>query len=141
MIQLEERGYKYDFCPLGVSGCLTDNGAPNEDMGKLVQKWNELYGDKIEVRITTLEDFFSRVEREALPVYKGDFTDWWADGVQLMPNAVMVFREAQRMFVTAQNLNKALNVLDEKLVDECAYALIMFAEHTWGYLNSIWEPH
>ncbi len=137
---LEERSYPYDFCPIGISGYLTDNAPPNINISKLAESWNLLYGGKIELIPATLEDFFEKVDAtNNLPVYKGDFTDWWADGIASTPEALKLFKEAQRMLLTVKRLCPE-NMLNKELYDKCEYALTMFAEHTWGYDKSVSHP-
>lgn len=43
--------------------------------------------------MATLEQFFQEVEKQAkdIPVYRGDFTDWWADGIGSTPQPVKLY--------------------------------------------------
>ena len=66
-----------------VSGCITDNAPPNEAIAKRVQELNKIYDGKIQFRMVTLDWFFDYVRMNCndIETYKGDWPDWWADGV------------------------------------------------------------
>ncbi|MBQ9415721.1 MAG: hypothetical protein IJU20_02635 [Clostridia bacterium] len=140
--RLKESGYPYDFCPLGISGVFTDNAPPNFDVAELLELWNARHGDTIEVHMATLEDFFSRVREieKDLPVVRGDWTDWWADGVGTTPGPLKLFREAQRMYHASLAVDPGRNRISRKAEDELVHNLMMYAEHTWGYYASVSEP-
>ena len=73
--------------PFMVSGAITDNAPPSKEIARRVNKLNEYYKGKIHFQMATLEQFFQEVEKQAkdIPVYRGDFTDWWADGIGSTP--------------------------------------------------------
>lgn len=140
--QLEREDYPYNFVPIAVSGIITDNAPPNGKIMDFINKWNLEFGYKVEIEMTTLSDYFNilRSQSENIPIYKGDWTDWWADGVGSTPAATKHFREAQRKYSICRRLDKE-NILGSKnLLDKAKYNLMLYAEHTWGYSASISEP-
>lgn len=140
--KLDQSEYPFPFCPLAVSGVFTDNAPPNEDIPHLVDAWNERYADRITLKMATLDEFFAAVRNSGvdLPVYRGDWTDWWADGMASTPLSLKLFRDAQRKYKLASLLDPAGQWTDDRLKQEAAYHLMMYAEHTWGYSTSVREP-
>ena len=82
--------------PFMVSGAITDNAPPSKEIARRVNKLNEYYKGKIHFQMATLEQFFQEVEKQAkdIPVYRGDFTDWWADGIGSTPHPVKLYLDA-----------------------------------------------
>ncbi|MBC1582281.1 glycoside hydrolase family 38 N-terminal domain-containing protein [Listeria seeligeri] len=134
--------YDYDFVPLMVSGMSTDNGAPNGQILERIKKWNDLHGEQIEIEMITLNHFFEilREEMNELPVYRGDWNDWWADGVGSTPAVVKHYKDAQRKYHIGKQLAPDFVAADKKYLDEVEYELTLYAEHTWGYSSSVTEP-
>lgn len=103
---LEEEGYRFDFFPMMVSGAVTDNAPPNADIAKRVSDLNRIFDGKLTIKMVTLDEFFDKVrEAQSIPIYEGDFPDWWADGVGSTPNTVKIFREAQRKYDLCRKLD------------------------------------
>lgn len=140
--QLEEEGYPYDFVPVMISGLGTDNAPPNGQIMDFVNQWNETHGSSIEVELITLSDFFAHVKNTVkdIPVYRGDWPDWWSDGVASTAKHTQLFREAQRMLRVVKQLSDGSAVLSKEKLEEAEYNLMMYAEHTWGYSASVREP-
>ncbi|MDU5142398.1 MAG: glycoside hydrolase [Paenibacillus dendritiformis] len=141
--KLEEEGYPFDFVPVMLSGLGTDNGAPNGRIMEFIRQWNEQYGESIRIEMTSLHDFFARLKREdisQLPVHRGDWPDWWSDGVASTAMHTQIFRDAQRVLRQAEQLDPDRSVLTEADRDAALQPLVMYAEHTWGYHSSIAEP-
>lgn len=139
---LRSNGYPYDFCPITISGVFTDNSPPCFEMGAFADLWNQKHGDKIEIRYCLLEEFFDRVKtvEDTLPVVSGDWTDWWSDGIGSTPDAVRIFRQAQRNYLLTKMLDPNNESVSYEKQIQTAKALAMFAEHTWGYYRSVSHP-
>lgn len=139
---LESEGYPYDFVPITVHGILTDNAPPNPRIMEFVNKWNALHGNSIEFEVTTLTPFFNVLKEQAqdIPVYRGDWPDWWSDGVASTARHTTIYRQAQRTWELVNRLNKKNKVVDQELLERTADNLMAFAEHTWGYHTSVSEP-
>ena len=138
---LENEGYPYDFIPIMVSGASTDNSPPNSGIAKRVQIANEKL-ENVNVKMSTLSEFFDYVRKNTadIPTLRGDFTDWWADGVGSTPHTVKVYRDAQRRYNLCRKLDPENKLGRAKLMESAAQNLMMYAEHTWGYSTSISEP-
>lgn len=143
LCRLEEEGYPYDFVPVMLSGLGTDNAAPNGRIMEFIRNWNAQYGDSIRIEMTTLHDFFARLKQEdvdQLPVYTGDWPDWWSDGVSSTAMHTQLFRDAQRTLRKVKRLDPKASIVDISKLNQVEQALVMYAEHTWGYHSSIYEP-
>ncbi|MHB1630171.1 MAG: glycoside hydrolase family 38 N-terminal domain-containing protein [Bacilli bacterium] len=149
LCQLEESGYPYDFVPVTVSGLITDNSPPNPAVIEFIHRWNDAHGESIELESSTLQTFFRRLEQSSafaeIPVYRGDWPDWWSDGAASTPLYTQLFREAQRSLENADQLLRGLEMSGvskrkpagrERIIND----LMLYAEHTWGHHASVSEP-
>ena len=142
LANLEEEGYPYDLAPFMVSGAITANAPPNRKIAERVNELNSLYQGRITFKMVTLEQFFAEVEKncENIVTYKGDWNDWWADGIGSTPAAVKIFCDARRKYRICKKLDEQGRLGDEQLMDQAAENLMLYAEHTWGYSSSVSEP-
>lgn len=140
--KLEEEGYPYDFVPVMISGLVTDNGSPNGDIAKGIQAWNAQHGDKVQIEMSSLSQFFSHLkEQEAdIPVYRGDWPDWWSDGVGSTPMQTQIFKDAQRALRKVKRLDPHMAIVSSEEISEIEHQLVMYAEHTWGFHASVHSP-
>lgn len=140
--QLESEEYPYDFALVNVMGLLRDNAAPNGEVMAFIHRWNEKHGDQIEIEMTTLNRFFDHVRKQTAPIptYRGDWPDWWTDGVVSTAAHTEVFRDAQRTLRMVKKLGEGRSSLDSRQIAEAEHQLMMYAEHTWGYHSSVYEP-
>lgn len=146
---LEQEGYNYDFVPLMVSGAITDNSPPGKELPQRIQELNEYYKGSITFQMATLDTFFTEVRKYSaqIPCYAGDFTDWWADGIGSTPAEVKLYREAVRKYRLCKKLTANAEPEQQSArkggcdpMTEAAKALMLYAEHTWGYSSSVSEP-
>ena len=139
---LENDGYKYSLVPLMVSGAATDNAPPNREIARRMTELNREFGGEVTFRMATLEEFFAEAEKECAdaPVYGGDWTDWWADGVGSTPAATKLYRSAVRKTELCSLLDKSGENTDKNIFDKSIYEQNLYAEHTWGYSSSVSEP-
>ncbi|MGZ9585625.1 glycoside hydrolase family 38 N-terminal domain-containing protein [Paenibacillus marinisediminis] len=142
--QLEKENYPYDFALVNVMGLLRDNASPNGSIMEFIHEWNAKFGDVVEIEMTTLSRFFSHVKQQAdpgsIPVYRGDWPDWWTDGVASTAMHTQIFRDAQRTLRLVKQLDPKCEVIRPDVIDEAEHQLTMYAEHTWGYHSSVYEP-
>lgn len=75
-----------------------DNAPPGAKISRFVDEWNKHYSDKIEIKMAPLREIFAHLRKsaDALPVAKGDWTDWWGDGVGTSPSEVKMYKDAER---------------------------------------------
>ena len=139
---LEEHGWPLNFIPVFVSGILSDNSPPNGRVAERVNKLNERFCGRVVLEMTTLDAFFEKLEREGteIPEYTGDWTDWWADGIGSTPEAVKLYREAQRNRDLAALLDPEKKYTDPDLRRDASENMMLFAEHTWGHSASVSDP-
>ncbi|MBN2859275.1 MAG: hypothetical protein JXK93_03315 [Sphaerochaetaceae bacterium] len=139
---LENEGYPFDFIPVLVSGCITDNAPPQALIAGRIRDLNQLFEGELEISMVTLDHFFHAVRNSSveIPTYSGDWTDWWADGVASTPLATKVCREAQRKYSLCRKLDSERERGDAALVEAAAEYVMLFCEHTWGYTSSVVEP-
>jgi hypothetical protein len=138
----EKEGYPYSFIPVLVSGCITDNAPPNALVAKRIHALNSLFEGELEIKMVTLDEFFDAVRSSdvEIPTYRGDFTDWWADGVGSTALATKLCREVQRKQSICRKLDKDLKLGENALSEAAAEEVMLFCEHTWGYTSSVVEP-
>lgn len=142
--RLEAEGYPYSFLPLMVSGLVTDNAPPSVAIAENARDWNAQYGAAVAVEMATLEEVFDALRAEPqtanLPVYEGDWPDWWTDGTASTPRAVRLFRQAQRDWERLHRLRDAGEPIDAQTLRAVEDDLLLFAEHTWGHSESMLLP-
>ncbi len=140
---LEEAGWPLDFVPVFVSGILSDNSPPNGRVAERVSRLNALFGGRVLLEMTTLDAFFEKLEAAGadIPEYAGDFTDWWADGIGSTPEAVKIYRDAQRKRNLAARLDPGGKYTDPVLWRESGRNMMLYAEHTWGHSASVSDPY
>lgn len=138
---LRNYGYHYDFAPVMISGVVSDNAPANGMLMDSINKWNNYYGEEIELKMITLNDFFDIVRTlDDIPTYSGDWNDWWADGVGSTPAATKIYKDAQRKYHLIRKLENKNFENSSNLEKDIEDNLMMYAEHTWGYSSSISEP-
>ena len=139
---LRQQGYEYAFVPVSLSGNMTDNSPPSPRILEFIRRYNEKDG-RIELKMATLDEFFGRLRQqgtENLPVYRGDWTDWWADGVGSTPADVTQYRQAVRYCHIAEKLDPLHRAVPADIYEAAYDNLMFYGEHTWGYSSSITEP-
>lgn len=139
----EENGHPYDFIIASVSGLFHDNAPPNLEILHLIEAYNQRYPQGVQLRMVSLQELYSAI-REPLadsPVYRGDLTDWWANGVGSTPYAVKHYREAQRRYALARRLEPQLGEKSPALCRAAEDNLLLYAEHTWGHSSTITNPY
>lgn len=139
---LEREGYVYDLVPLMISGVISDNAPPCAGITERIDALNQAFGGRIHIKMATLEQFFEEAEARCkdIPVYRGDWTDWWADGAGSAPASLKIYREAVRGYEICKKLDRNGRWGNQALVDRTEKNLLLYAEHTWGYSASVTEP-
>ena len=135
---LEAGGYPYRFLPLMGSGLYTDNSPPTDFYCELIARWNAMHGDRVRIKTATLAEFFAHLASvaEGLPVFAGDWPDWWSDGVASAPIDTRLFRNAQRAKRLAERLDPDGKVMTAETRAEISGRLCLSAEHTYGYSDT-----
>jgi alpha-mannosidase len=142
-----------------------DNDPPSRQIADFVKAWNE--GDrKPRLVMSTPGRFLARLRATSghriTTVRRGDWQDWWSDGLSTTPELLVASQQAKRILA---DLPTASQLLDPRQAptgvsqvaeppetaignlprlapyDEAWYDAIVFDEHTWGSFNSIAQPY
>jgi hypothetical protein len=150
---LAQIGYPHDFLYLTATNPpnMWDNNPPNLKVAELIRAWNE-QGLSPTIRFVSpamLRDRLRQLPREWLPLYYGDWTDYWnfgcastADETRRNQNTKPLLSAAEliRSFrpATAPYARPAAEIAD--LSARAWSALNLYDEHTWGAAGSIRQP-
>jgi hypothetical protein len=146
-IPLTKTPYPYDILNLRVQAAFADNASTSLVPSDIVREWNTRWAYP-RLRMSLNRDFFSEAEAnigDQLETYRGDWTDWWADGIGSGAVPLAKNRQAQSDIRTAQTLNAIADGLTDNPRPELAQYfqaayedMALFDEHTWGAANP-WE--
>ncbi len=139
----EEQGYAYDFLITSVSGVFSDNAPPEIEILRTIEAYNNQYGSEIRLEMVSLSELYEAV-REKLayaPIYRGDLTDWWANGVGSTPYAVKHYLDARHRYQLCRRLDKEAAQKYPDLYSAAQNNLLLYAEHTWGHSSTITNPY
>ncbi|GMK37290.1 alpha-mannosidase [Paenibacillus sp. CCS19] len=139
---LEENDYPYDFLPVMGSALYTDNSPVSDSYCDVIEQWNQVHGDSVTVTSSTLKQFFMHLEQNVqhIPVYSGDWTDWWSDGAISTPTETALFRQAQRTKRLIERLDPNGTIVTPENRQAITQNLLLYAEHTWGHSHCFVEP-
>ena len=144
--QLESEDYPYSFVPLNVTGLVTDNAPPNVRIMEFIHRWNREYGDSVTIEMTTLSRFFDIVrgaEQEIvqeIPVYRGDWPDWWSDGAGSACGFTRLNRQAQRKLRVILENDPEHRLVSREQLEKIYEKLMLYCEHTFSYSSAMEEP-
>ena len=141
--------YPFDFMyAQSTHPIRVDNGPPDPRMPKFVQEWNEK-GRSPRIVFTT-PAAFNRMLREQyadkIGTLRGDWLDWWADGVASSAFETGVSRANHEVLLSAEAIGAWLksqgkNLWSAERAAEVFENATLFDEHTWGAFASIDAPH
>ncbi len=133
--------YPWDVLHLRVLGKFADNGPPRRIISDTVRRWNEQWAYP-QLRASRNEDFFADAEQRVgdhLETYRGDWSDWWVDGVGAGAVPLAATRRGQAALAEAQTVAgyaHLMGVPGTTAVTAKAPAVYraasLFNEHTWG---------
>ncbi|WP_343247783.1 hypothetical protein [Diplocloster hominis] len=152
-------GYPYERLLVSVTNNYrVDNDPPFGPIAEFVRKWREL-GLKPEIRMTTATEAMRCLEEENkdnIPVKKGEWVDWWANGTVSAPVELAVGKKAAVNLKAVDMLAKngpavqqdtgwqePLGMSPEQFDDyqDAVEQLCMFHEHTYGSWQSVASPY
>lgn len=146
-LAITRQPYPHDVLHLRVQGAFADNASTSLIPSQIVREWNDTWAYP-RLRMSLNRDFFADVESrlaDRLPVYEGDWTDWWADGIGSAAIELGKNRQSQADIRTAQTLHALSDHLTDvplaTIPDDVRRAyedMALFDEHTWGAANP-WE--
>ncbi|MDD3276282.1 MAG: hypothetical protein PHP93_04440 [Kiritimatiellales bacterium] len=141
--QLELDGYPQKFIAVGVSGTMSDNAPPNFALADFVRDWNADHGGSIRLEMTTPSAFMQKVRAEwrDIPVHRGDWPDWWSDGLASIPDETGFCRAAQRRLVRLRAASGTLGWnLDQTAERRIEQAIALYCEHTFNHSDAMKSP-
>jgi alpha-mannosidase len=139
---LQETGYPYDVVLL--TWAMSDNAPIDPDLPDAVRLWNERY-DNPKLVICTTREAAQELERryaDKIPQGRGDYTEYWTDGIGSGAKETATKRASAERAVQAETLWAMLKPEGFPSPDfqEAWRYVLLFCEHTWGAHNSISEP-
>lgn len=139
----EEQGYAYNFIISSVSGVFSDNAPPSIEILETIEEYNRMYGDEVRLCMVSLQELYAAIRPELLnvPVYRGDLSDWWANGVGSTPYAVKHYRAAQHRYHLCKRLDEKAAEKYPEYMRVAQDNLMLYAEHTWGHSSTITNPY
>ena len=140
--------YPFDFMyAQSTHPMRVDNGPPDPRMPKFVKEWNE-QGRSPRIEFTT-PAAFNRMLRDdysdLFPTMRGDWLDWWSDGVASSAYETGMSRATHEQLLIAENLAAWLTasgcstwsqVRSAKAYEQAT----LYDEHTWGAFASVEAP-
>ena len=131
---MENAKHPYDF--LVLSWCLWDNCPLDADVPDAVKAWNEQYAYPHLV-IAGGHEIMSSIERkygDQLPVVRGDYTEYWTDGLGSAARLTASNRNAKERLTQAETLWTMLH--PGKSAPRCEFdeawrCIALGSEHTW----------
>ncbi|MEN9359135.1 MAG: hypothetical protein RL095_670 [Verrucomicrobiota bacterium] len=129
--------YPYDIYP--VSWALADNTPLDEDLPAAVKSWNEEYAYPRLV-IAGAHEIMSAFEKkygDRIPTRKGDFTEYWTDGLGTAARLTAMNRATNERLIQADTAWTMLQPgkSPRSEIDEVWRLAILGSEHTWCYCN------
>ncbi|WP_435193383.1 glycoside hydrolase family 38 C-terminal domain-containing protein [Streptomyces sp. NRRL F-5630] len=133
--------YPWDVLHLRVLGKFADNGPPRRVISDTVRRWNEQWAYP-RLRASRNQDFFEDAEQrvgDRLETYRGDWTDWWVDGVGAGAVPLAAMRRGQAALAEAQTVAGYASLMGvdggAEVTGEAPgiyRSASLFNEHTWG---------
>lgn len=145
--RMEKQNHDWDFVLLTATNPpLFDNNSPDAGLAGLIKKYNE-EGHEYKVRFATpemLRDKLLSQGIENIPVYAGDWTDYWNFGCASTARETKVNHMAQKALETAGVLECATGENGSRyraIRKEAELNALIFSEHTWGASQSVSDPY
>ena len=138
--------YQFDFlwCQ-STHPMRVDNGPPDRRMADFVQRWND-EGRTPRIAFSTPTELARPAwGRGDLPTRRGDWTDWWSDGVGSSAYETGVNRSTHELLLAAEAIGAWLTAEGRSGWDAVRVAAAyeqatLYDEHTWGAFASIAAP-
>ena len=126
-----------------MSGVFSDNAPPSAEIMETIRAYNEKYGQEVRVEMVSLQELYAAIAPKLTdaPVYRGDWTDWWANGVGSTPYAVKHYKDADHRWQLVNRLDPDAETHYPALAEAVQDNLMLYAEHTWGHSSTITNPY
>jgi hypothetical protein len=137
--------YPFDFlwCQ-STHPMRVDNGPPDRRMADFVRRWND-EGRTPRIVFSTPTELAGLLGAADLPTRRGDWTDWWSDGVGSSAYETGVNRSTHELLLVAETIGAWLTAegrgsWDPERVAAAYEQATLYDEHTWGAFASIAAP-
>ena len=139
----EAEGYPYDIFP--VAWAMWDNALIDAELADAVRSWNAEYAfpHVIIASAHTIMSTFEKRYGKDLPVVRGDFSEYWTDGLGTVARETRLFMNARERLAQAETLWPMLRPgkpAPRADFDEAWRYLLLCNEHTFATENS-YEPY
>ena len=140
---LEEANYPYDIFP--VAWAMWDNALIDAELAEGVRSWNAEYAypHVVIASAHTIMSTFEKRYGNRLPVVKGDFSEYWTDGLGTCARETRLFMNSRERLTQAETLWPMLRAgkpAPRGDFDEAWRYLLLCNEHTFATENS-YEPY
>jgi alpha-mannosidase len=135
--------YPYDIFPM--TWAMADNTPIDADLPEAVKSWNEEYAfpHLIIASATEIMKIFEEKYGDQLPVRKGDFTEYWTDGLGTAAKQTGMNRASKERLIQTETLWAMLHhgeAPPRSDIDEAWRNVIMGTEHTWCFMDPNLQP-
>lgn len=142
--ELEKSDY-YPYDIFAMSWAMADNTPIDADLPDAVKSWNEDYAfpHLVISGATQIMKTFEKKYGDQLPVLRGDFTEYWTDGLGSAAKQTSMNRSSKELLVQAESLWKILRPkepLPQDRFHEAWRNVIMGDEHTWCFMDPSKQP-
>jgi hypothetical protein len=141
----EQDDYPFDFlwCQ-STHPMRVDNGPPDRRMADFVRGWND-EGREPRIAFSTPSELARLLRDAELPTERGDWTDWWSDGVASSAYETGINRSTHELLLAAEAIAAWLEAeghdgWDADRVAAAYEQATLYDEHTWGAFASIAAP-
>jgi len=142
--ELEKSDY-YPYNIFVMSWAMADNTPIDADLPDAVKSWNEdyAYPHLVIAGATDIMSAFEKKYGDKLPVLKGDFTEYWTDGLGTAARQTGMNRTSKERLIQSETLHAMLRPQyssPSDTIDEAWRNVIMGTEHTWCYMDPSKQP-
>lgn len=142
--ELEQSDY-YPYNIFAMSWAMADNTPIDADLPDAVKSWNEDYAfpHLVIASATEIMKAFEEKYGDRLPVYRGDFTEYWTDGLGTAAKQTGMNRSSKERLIRAETLWSMINYslpVPGDAFNEAWRNVIMGTEHTWCYMDPSKQP-
>jgi alpha-mannosidase len=136
--KLEQAGSPYDI--FAMTWSMADNCVIDADLPGAVEQWNNIYAypKLVIANAAAILDAYEKKYAAIIPICKGDFTEFWTNGLGADAVSVGAGRKAKEELVQAEILSSILRDGQRHFINtnNAWEDQLLSAEHTWGAQQS-----
>jgi alpha-mannosidase len=131
--KLERARSPYDI--FAMTWSMADNCLIDADLPEAVRSWNSTYAypKLIIAGSKQIIEAYEKKYAAIIPAYRGDFTEYWTDGLGSDARRVALSRRGKEDLVQAETLWQMLGKGSSPEFNQAWENLLLAAEHTWGF--------